>query len=167
MPEGFELPKFSIIDFEKIGFPKGDIAGYNKSVDTIFINSKYDADDKIVKCLKYNEGFFSSIEPNSPLLHELGHKYHYDLVELIANQKRLSYNNAKEMFDSGIENYILSKSSIPNRFIENQLSGYAADSYIGVDRVNEIIAEYFSIKGDSRTELVQFIEDYIKGVEKL
>ena len=166
LPEWFEVPRVSIINFEKNGLPQNAIGGYQRKVNTVFINNKYDTDAKILKYLKSKEGYFASIDPNAPLLHELGHKYHYDLVELIANQKRLSYNNAKEMFDSGIENYILNNSSIPNRFIEHQLSGYAADSYIGVDRVNEIIAEYFSIKGNSKTELVQFIEDYIKGVEK-
>jgi SPP1 gp7 family putative phage head morphogenesis protein len=166
LPDWFEMPRVSIINFEKNGLPQNAIGGYQREVNTIFMNSKYDTDAKILKYLKSKEGYFANIESNSPLIHELGHKYHYDLVELIANQKRLSYNNAKEMFDNGIENYILSKSSIPNRFIEDQLSGYAADSYIGIDRVNEIMAEYFSIKGNSKTELVQFIEDYIKGVEK-
>lgn len=169
LPQWFELPKISIIDFEKVGLNKKAIGGYQRQINTIFMNSKYDTDAKILKYLKGNEGYFASIESNSPLLHELGHKYHYDLVELIANQKRLSYNNAKEIFDSEIENYILSKSLTPNMFIEDQLSGYAADSYIGIDRVNEIIAEYFSIRdnnNNNKTELVQFIEDYIKGVEK-
>lgn len=166
LPNWFEMPRLSIINFEKNGLPQNAIGGYQRRVNTVFINSKYDTDAKILKYLKSKEGYFASVDSNSPLLHELGHKYHYDLVESIANQKRLSYNNAKEMFDSGIENYILSKSSMPNRFIENQLSGYAADSYIGIDRVNELIAEYFSIKGNSKTELVQFIEGYIKGVEK-
>jgi SPP1 gp7 family putative phage head morphogenesis protein len=167
LPDWFEMPRVSIIDFEKNDLPQNAIGGYKREVNIMFINSKYDTDAKILKYLKSKEGFFANVESNSPLTHELGHKYHYDLVELIANQKRLSYNNAKEIFDSGIENYILSKSSIPNRFIENQLSGYAADSYIGIDRVNEIIAEYFSIRGNNnKTELVQFIEDYIKGVEK-
>lgn len=166
LPNWFEMPRLSIINFEKNGLPQNAIGGYHRKVNTVFINSKYDTDTKISKYLKSNEGYFASVDSNSPLLHELGHKYHYDLVDLIANKKSLSYNNAKEIFDSGIENYILSSSSIPNRFIENELSRYAADSYIGVDRVNEIIAEYFSIKGNYKTELVQFIEDYIKGVEK-
>lgn len=166
LPQRLELPKISIINFEKVGLNKKAIGGYQRQINTIFMNSKYDTDAKILKYLKGKEGYFASIESTSPLLHELGHKYHYDLVELIANQKRLSYNNAKEIFDSEIENYILSKSLTPNMFIEVQLSGYAADSYIGIDRVNEIIAEYFSIRDNNKTELVQFIEDYIKGVEK-
>lgn len=34
--------------------------------------------------------------------------------------------------------------------------------------MNEIMTEYFSIKDKNpKTELVKFIEDYIKGVEKL
>ncbi|WP_066677874.1 hypothetical protein ACT1UF_05615 [Clostridium septicum] len=166
LPAWFELPRVSIINFEKNGLPQNAIGGYKREVNTVFINSKYDTDSKISKYLKSKEGYFASVESNSPLLHELGHKYHYDLVELIENQKGVGYNNAKEMFDNGIQNYILSKSSMPNRFIENQLSGYAADSYIGINRVNEIIAEYFSVKGNIKTELVQFIEAYIKGVEK-
>lgn len=168
LPDWFEIPKVSIINFEKNGLEPKAIGGYQREINTIFINSNYDTDAKILKYLKSKEGYFANIESNSPLLHELGHKYHYDLVELIANKKILSYNNAKEIFDSGISKYILNENSVPRRFISEQLSKYAADYFGGQDRMNEIMAEYFSIKNKNpKTELVKFIEDYIKGVEKL
>lgn len=165
LPDGFELPKFSIIDFEKVGLNRNAIGGYQRELDTIFINSKYDTDAKILKYLKDNKGYFASVESNSPLLHELGHKYHYDLAEVIANQNRVSYNNAKVMFDEGISKYILNQSSVPRSFISEQLSKYASDEFDGPDRINEIMAEYFSIKNSStKTELVEFIESYISEV---
>lgn len=79
LPEEFELPKFSIIHFEKVGINKKAIGGYKRELNTIFINNKYDTDTEILKYLKDNEGYFASVESNSTLLHELGHKYHYYL----------------------------------------------------------------------------------------
>lgn len=167
LPEWFEVPRVSIINFEKNGLPQNAIGGYQRKVNTVFINNKYDTDAKILKYLKANEGYFASIESNSPLLHELGHKYHYDLVELIANKKGMTYNKAKEIFDDGISNYILNQSSVPRGFISEQLSKYASDNFDGVNRINEIMAEYFSIKEASiKSELVQFIEMYINEVIK-
>lgn len=167
LPENFQLPKISIINFEKVGFPKEAIAGYNRNVDTIFINNIYDSNAKIDKYLKQSKGFFASIEPDSPLLHELGHKYHYDLAQFIANKKGISYNRAKDVFDRGIEGYILSEGLMPINFIENQLSGYAASKFKGDTRINEIIAEYFSIKSkEQSSDLVRFIDNYIKEVIK-
>lgn len=167
LPEGFELPKISIIDFEKVGLKRNAIGGYRRELNTIFINSKYNTDAKILKYLKENQGYFASVESNSPLLHELGHKFHYDLVELIANQKNMSYNSAKEIFDRQISEYILNKSSLPRNFITEQLSKYASDEFDGPDRINEIMAEYFSIKdSNTKTEFVEFIESYISEVMK-
>lgn len=171
LPEGLDLPKFSIIDFEKVGLNRKAIGGYRRELDTIFINSKYDTDAKILKYLKHNEGYFASVEPNSPLLHELGHKYHYDLADKIAKKYNIGYNEAKERFDKSIEEYIRNKDHIISRHINNNISGYAADEFEknkifnSNKRMNELMAEYFTVK-DNDNELIKFINFKIKEMTK-
>lgn len=171
LPDGLYIPSIVIINFEKIGINDmaGGIAaaGYNREKDSMFINNELDTEYKISKYLKDNEGQFANTNTNSSILHELGHKYHYYLVDLIAKQKNISYNKSKELFDNRIAEYICENDKIPDRFIENQLSRYAASEFKGETRINEIIAEYFTIKdNESKTDLIKFIDNYIKEVIK-
>lgn len=77
----------------------------------------------------------------------------------------MSYNDAKAIFDEGISKCILNQSPVPRKFISEQLSKYACDCFDGPDRVNEIMAEYFSVKNmETKTELVQLIDSYINEV---
>lgn len=163
LPEGFDMPQIAVVDFNKWRFAEGAIAGYNKDNNMIFINSNYDTEKKISKYLTKNEGYFASTDTNAPLLHELGHKYHYDIVEVIANRRGISYNKAKEIFDNGISQYILSESVNAQSFICTELSKYAATRFDGIDRINEIMAEYFTAR-DNKSKVIQFINSYIKEV---
>lgn len=169
LPDGFEISRVAIVNFDKAGLndmAKGiAIAGYNRETNTMFINNEFDTEYKISKYLKAYEEYFASLSTNAPILHELGHKYHYDLIDLIAKKKNISYNKAKELFDNGIVEYIYQNDNFPYRFIENQLSEYAASKFKGETRVNEIIAEYFSVKDNvNKADLVKFIDNYIKEV---
>ncbi|WP_346890328.1 minor capsid protein [Clostridium sp. UBA1056] len=128
LPDWFEMPRVSIIDFEKNGLNPKAIGGYQREVNTMFINNKYDTDAKILKYLKSQEGYFANTESNSPLIHELGHKYHHDLADKIAKKYNIGYNEAKERFDKSIEDYIRNKEHIFSRYINN-ISGYAADEF--------------------------------------
>lgn len=166
LPEGYKLPKFSIVDFDKAGFKNNGIGGYYRKLDTVFLNSKYDTDFKIKEYLIANKGQFASTSCDSPLLHELGHKYHYDIVETIANKRGMKYNRAKEIFDEGISKYILNQPLVSRKFISEQLGKYASNKFDGQNRINEIMAEYFTVKDSNETELIKFIKKYISEVIK-
>lgn len=171
LPDWFEMPRISIIDFEKNDIDPKAIGGYNREVNTMFINSKYDTDAKILKYLKSQEGYFANTESNSLLIHELGHKYHHDLADKIAKKYDIGYNEAKERFDKSIEDYIRNKDHIISRYINNNISGYAADEFEknkifnSNKRMNELMAEYFTIK-DNDNELIKFINSKIKEMTK-
>lgn len=165
MPNDFKMPRFIIMDFENNGINPKAIGGYSKDEDTLYLNSKYDTNEKIEKFLKTNEGYFANIDSYSVLLHELGHKYHYYLAEKIAENKNISYNKAKEEFDDGLADFINNSSNFNNDIIKKYISEYAFNNYRGPNRMNEVMAEFFAIK-NSDNELINFIRDYIKGVVK-
>lgn len=165
LPDDFKMPRFIIMDFEKNGINPKAIGGYSKDEDTLYLNSKYDTNNKIEKFLKANKNYFANIDNNSVLLHELGHKYHYYLVEKIAENKNISYNKAKEEFDDGIADFINNNSNFNNDIIKKYISEYAFNSYRGPNRMNEVMAEFFAIKS-SDNALINFIRDYIKEVIK-
>lgn len=163
LPEDFKLPKVMVIDFESNGINKNAIAGYNRCINTMFINSKYDTDKKILKYLNSSKGYFANTSPNAHVLHELGHKYHYDIVETIANNKNVEYNMAKEIFEEPINQYIINNSKVPNDIIAREISSYAFKKYKGINRVNEIMAEFFTIR-DTENDFVKLINENIREV---
>ena len=108
-----------------------------------------------------NKGYFASTNSDSHILHELGHKYHYDIIEKIAKTNRLEYNKAKEVFEEPISEYILNNSKLPNQVIEKEISIYAYEKYKGVNRMNEVMAEYFTIRNKD-SEFIKFIGNHIR-----
>lgn len=161
LPKGFEMPDVAIINFEKVGLNPNAIAGYNRDTNIMFINNKYDTEKKIDKYLNKNKGYFASTNSDSHILHELGHKYHYDIIEKIAKTNRLEYNKAKEVFEEPISEYILNNSKLPNQVIEKEISIYAYEKYKGVNRMNEVMAEYFTIRNKD-SEFIKFIGNHIR-----
>ena len=161
LPSNFNIPQVAIINFDRHGINPKAIAGYNRELDTIFINSKYDTQEKIIKYLTKNEGFFASTSISSPILHELGHKYHYYLIDLIANKRGLNYNEAKKIFNKPILEYMDKMGAYS---IKSQLSVYAYDGY-SKGEVNEAMAEFFTLESKD-TEMAKFIDEYIKEALK-
>ena len=167
LPKEFTLPnKILVTDFDKRKF--GDaIGGYDVSTDILYLNSNYDSNKKIINYLNKNPGWFASDNDTAVLLHELGHKYHYDIANKIAEKNNISYNEAKERFDNSIENYILTKDNLVDRYIENNVSGYAEDGFSknnarnSSKRMNELMAEYFTIR-NTDSDIIKFINELIR-----
>ena len=166
MPEEFSIPQIIITDFEGNGLNKNAIAGYNKVTNQIFINSHFKSNKSIVQYLSKQKGYFASTSKLAPYLHELGHKYHYDLINKIAKKYDVSYNKAKDMLETPIAEYITQNSVRNSDVLEKDLgSYYAKNSYIGVNRMNEVMAEYMTVS-ERDSGIVKFIKDHIKELLK-
>ncbi len=140
LPNDFVLPNIVVINFSLFGIDA--IGGYAKTSNTIFINSKYNTKDKILKFLNKSSGSYANSTIYAPILHELGHKYYYDVIENYSLKRNISYNEAEQIAKDLIADYVHSNSF--NRFsLEKNLSKYAQDGYRQGKYV-EIIAEAFS-----------------------
>ena len=149
LPEDFEIPKMAVIDFDKHKWDPKAIAGYDRISGILFFNSKYDTEAKILKFLQENKGEFANTTVLSPFLHELGHKYHYDLIQKLAKLQNLSYNKVEIFIEGNIMGY--SKS-----FIEKQISGKSCLNF------HELMAEWFA--SSKKSDLGRFISEFVKGL---
>ena len=140
LPNDFVLPNIIILNFNIFGIDA--IGGYARSTNTMFINSKYNTKDKILKYINKNNGFFANKTIYAPLLHELGHKYYYDVIENYSLIQNISYNEAEQIIKDKIADYV-HKYSYSRFFLEKNLSKYAQDGYTQ-GKYGEIIAEAFS-----------------------
>ena len=140
LPNGFELLNIVVINFSVFGIDA--IGGYARSTNTMFINSKYNTKDKILKYINKNNGFFANKTIYAPLLHELGHKYYYDVIENYSLNQNISYNEAEQITKDKIADYVHCR-NFDGKFLKKNLSKYAQDGYTQ-GKYGEIIAEAFS-----------------------
>lgn len=156
LPEDFEIPKMAVIDFDKHKWNPKAISGYDRVSGILFFNSKYDTEAKILKFLQENKGEFANTTVLSPFLHELGHKYHYDLIQKLAKHRNWSYNKAEMYIEGHIMDYVNKQKNIDLNFVAKQLSWYANDNF------HKLMAEWFASSKES--ELGQFISNFVSGV---
>ena len=76
---------------EELKFAVGNFS-HPLQTNTMYINSKYNTKEKMLKYLSETEGFFANTTVYAPIKHELGHKYYYQgwsekLNSTIKNQK--------------------------------------------------------------------------------
>lgn len=154
LPETFEMPQIAVVDFEKQGLNNNAIGGYLQSPGMLFINSKYDTKQKILDFVNRMQGEFANNTEYAPYLHELGHKFYYDSIKRLANEKKMSYSKAKNKIDYKVYRYIESKND--DRFLEKNISRYA-----DTQEVTEICAESFSVRENNKVAKV--ILDLIGG----
>ena len=156
LPEDFEIPKMAVIDFDKHKWNPKAIAGYDRVSGILFFNSKYDTEAKILEFLQENKGEFANTTVLSPFLHELGHKYHYDLIQKLAKSQNSSYNKAKIYIQNSIMDYVSTQKAMDLTFVSKQISKRAEGNF------NEIMAEWFASSKES--DLLHFISDFVKGL---
>ena len=77
LPDDFEMPRTVVLNFNFFGYDA--IGGYDRTSNTMYINSKYNTKEKMLKYLSETEGFFANTTVYAPIKHELGHKYYYQL----------------------------------------------------------------------------------------
>ncbi len=143
MDAGFEMPKIVVVDFDKHGINSNAIAGYTKSTKTMFINSKYDTNEKIKAYVNETKGYFSNSTKYAPYLHELGHKRYEDALEAYARNNGITVNRARNIIENRLMDYVGEERKTNELFISKNISKYAEDSYLE-HVISEIFAECFS-----------------------
>ena len=159
MPETFEMPQIAVVDFEKQGLNNNAIGGYLQSSGMLFINSKYDTKQKILEFINKNKGFFANNTEYAPFLHELGHKFYYDVIRTIEKTRKISYSEARRKVDYVIDRYIDNNCKDE---LKNKVSGYVNVGYMS-GQYTEVVAECFSVKGDNI--VARDIVRILKGME--
>lgn len=154
LPDNFQLPKIAIVDFNRCGLSTYAIGGYHAQSKTMFINSKFDSPDKIIRFLTKNEERFANKTVYAPYLHELGHSYYYNKIGDIAIAQNIGYNEARKLVDRKLMNYL---GNINNVKLKEELSQYAYDGYIR-GNYSEVIAESFSSNESIYNEIMSFFE---------
>ena len=147
LPSNFELPQIAVIDFDKNKFGVDAIGGYDKETGLLYLNSKYDTVEKIVKYVNQTVGMFANKTQYAPILHELGHKYYYDCIKSLAKSKNISYNKAKSVIDHKIYDYVEVNNLTDE--IEDNISLYSYRHY-KKSNYTELIAECFSFMIDNQ-----------------
>lgn len=145
LPKGFELPQIAVVDFNKHNINSNAIGGYDWHTGILYVNSRYDTTEKILGFVNQTQGMFANNTQYAPVLHELGHKYYYDSINRLAISKGIEYNNAKDIVDSKLSEFIR-KSNVESSpfFLMKNLSGYAYKGYSD-NLITEVIAESFSV----------------------
>lgn len=149
LPSDFSMPKIVVLDFEKYGLHHDAIGGYNKELDSVFINSRYDTPVKILEYVNRNPGRFANKTVYAPYLHELGHKYYEDCIKRLANSENIEYNKAKSIIDRQIYEYV-EKNNTNGLLLENSISEYAQKGFLS-GRYTEIAAESFTVADSNET----------------
>lgn len=159
LPDGFEMPKIAVIDFDKYKFDKNAIGGYDHTTGIMYINSKY-YNEKLVKSfLTARPGWFASTETTSPYLHELGHKIYYDSINRLAKSSNISYNEAKYRIDEKIREYFHEDIKRNPRSIAYDIGGKAVFEYRS-SNYTEVVAECSTISdcNDIAKNILELLE---------
>ncbi len=105
LPNNFVMPRTVVLDFKLFGVDA--IGAYDRLTNTMFINSKYNTKRKIYTYLNKVNGSFANTTVYAPIKHELGHKFYYDTIENYSKLKNLSYNDAEQIINDKLADYII------------------------------------------------------------
>lgn len=145
LPKEMTVPKIIILDFEKYGFGKDAISGYDSRSGVMYVNRKYRTSNSIQSYLKRNKGWFASTGEKAPYLHELGHRYHQIVAKKFAEKHHISLRDAHNELDELMLQLIHSESKLDFDGIMDQVSRYAYTSYKDDKTLKEFVAEAFVI----------------------
>lgn len=152
MPEGTPIPEIVIAD--KKHFKEGQLGGYDYMADKIYIPNIYKNRKDITDIL--SSGYFASKEPETLIIHEVGHKLHWDEIKAFYNTNKKRYNSlkdAKEEFDKTLRIELKKKLMIDEKYIEDNISLNASINFDKTSKVNEykadkFVKDCFNKKGD-------------------
>ena len=160
LPDDFEMPQVAVVDFSKYWPDVNAIGGYNKALNMVFINSQYNTEAKALKFLEEGTGYANHTSL-APYLHELGHAYYEQRIEMLAKEYSMSYTKTKEDIENQIGTLIGSKLTENYKYLMDTISEYAQDGYKN-HAYGEIIAECFSMV-ESKGKFVDKILALLKG----
>ncbi len=166
LPKILQMTQFVVLDFERHNINAEAIGGHDPNTGIIYINAKYRSEKAIVEYLTKTKGFFASTDITAPYLHELGHKYYKTVIGLIAKKKNISYNQAKEVIEVPIRQYVNNNSRLKYDLVKKEIGTYA---YLTFDKKpDETFAEVFSLWGINLINDDSTLAGYIKNYfEKL
>ncbi len=153
-----KIPRIAVVDFIKNNIRNDAIGGYEPENGILYINSIYDTKNKIIAYITKAPGYFANSSAEAPFLHELGHVFHYESVENIANAKGISYNEANEEVIRIVKEEVKALGE-SRRDLGSALSLHAKLKYSDQE-YGEVIAEAFSVdrKNPFATRLLDRIE---------
>ena len=137
------LPPIVVVSNKKLG--SGAISSYNHNDDVIYYNNYYHNIARVNQITE-DESFVSN-NLKDIILHELGHKMHWDAVKRFYNVNKSKYNNIEEeklTLDENVSKYIGQQES---SYLIYNVSTYAFTSYLiskknyPINSINEVIAE--------------------------
>lgn len=146
LPEDFQIPKVAVVDFRQHHLNPNAIAGYDKTTDTMYMNSIYDSSEKISEYVNRLPGWFANTTEHAPILHELGHKFYEDCIKRLAISENIGYNESKKKIDRRIFAYVEKQKN--STFVKDKLSLYAHEGWQS-GKFTEIIAECFSARTEN------------------
>ena len=159
MPTGASVPRIVIVTKDRLG--KGRYGGYDYKTDTIYYPNAYESIESIRRILE--SGYFGGTSPETLVLHETGHKDHWDQARRLYKENPKKYNSledAKHYLDDA-RRYALSQKVYedPSFIIRN----VSVNAHNGLERkgtINEFQADYYVRKCQDNTpdELRNFLE---------
>lgn len=156
LPEGFELPPVAVLDFLTNNLNPNAIGGFDSVTGVLFINSKYSSREKIISFVSRELGYFSNNTEFAPILHELGHKYYYDVIRELAQVQNIQYNEAKRVIDRRLMEYI---DADPELFRSISIH---CSANISRGNYSEVIAECFGADNDNAKFLLEVLKEGLK-----
>lgn len=141
-----EFPTVVVTDLND-AFHMDIIGGYDFKSGKLFLSSRYDTKEKILAYIhRYNTGDvfqFANQTAYAPILHELGHKFYYDIIKKIAKIRKLEYNESKNLVDTVVSNWS-NELLLQDKAMDKILSRYARDGMFN-GQMTEVVAEAFSV----------------------
>ena len=159
MPIGASVPRIVIVAKDRLG--KGRYGGYDYKTDTIYYPNAYESIESIRRILE--SGYFGGTSPETLVLHETGHKDHWDQARRLYKENPKKYNSledAKHYLDDA-RRYALSRKLYDDPlFIVRNVSENAYDGLERNSTINEYQADYFVKKCQNNVsyELATFME---------
>lgn len=124
------------------------IGGYESKSGKLFLSSRYDTKEKILSYIRRNNERdmhqFANQTVYAVVLHELGHKFYYDIIKRIAKERNLQYNKSKVLVDTIVWNWT-NELSLQDKTLDRVLSLYANDGMLK-GKATEVVAEAFSVR---------------------
>ncbi|MDD6789538.1 MAG: minor capsid protein [Lachnospira sp.] len=161
IPENVEVPRIVIVD--KNHFKRGQYGGYNYQSDTIFYPNIYYSREDAQNIV--NNGYFGGTSETTLILHEVGHKVHWDKAKKLYNAslgRYTSIEDAKHALDENLISAIKRKIEYDPSFVSRNVSKNADEGLVAYRTINEFQADLFVRKCDGTVseELKQFLEDF-------
>lgn len=155
LPDDAVVPKIVVVPFRDYGVTNEAIAGYDRELDTMFVNADYNTKGKIAEFLQ--TGDFASSDVNSPYLHETGHKYYYDTIGIYAEKNGVAIEAAEAYVRQVLAEYV-------KPFKEaNRVSDFGSEyAYYQVYRGN-----YSELVADAFTSYNEIMRGLIKELRRL